>query len=200
MDVKKSLATDGIRNESFNGSLLFEPWAITNKAGKPFRVFPPFWKTCLSTNPGAVLPTPRKLPGPREWPDSLELAALELEPRVDWACGIQSAWKPGRDGAEKRVQAFLAKGLARYHIDRSRMDVEGGSKLSPFPRFGEVSPRQVWHAAHSMRATFITAALANGCSLEDVPRAVDHADPSTAKLHDRRGYNPEKPASFFTNE
>jgi site-specific recombinase XerD len=55
------------------------------------------------------------------------------------------------------------------------------------------------YSAHSMRATFITTALDNGASLEDVQRAAGHADPSTTKLYDRRGYNPEKSASFFAN-
>jgi integrase len=51
------------------------------------------------------------------------------------------------------------------------------------------------YSAHSMRATFITTALDNGASLEDVQSAAGHADPSTTKLYDRRGYNPEKSAS-----
>jgi integrase/recombinase XerD len=41
------------------------------------------------------------------------------------------------------------------------------------------------YSAHSMRA------------IEDVQRDVGHADPSTTKLYDRRGHNPEKSASFF---
>ncbi len=53
------------------------------------------------------------------------------------------------------------------------------------------------YSAHSMRATFITTALHNGASLEDVQRDVGHADPSTTKLYDRRGHNPEKSAAFF---
>jgi integrase/recombinase XerD len=53
------------------------------------------------------------------------------------------------------------------------------------------------YTAHSMRATFITTALDKGASLEDVQRDVGHADPSTTKLYDRRGYNPEKSAAFF---
>lgn len=53
--------------------------------------------------------------------------------------------------------------------------------------------------AHSMRATFITTALQNGASLEGVQRDVGHADPTTTKLYDRRGHNPEKSASFFAN-
>jgi site-specific recombinase XerD len=52
-------------------------------------------------------------------------------------------------------------------------------------------------SAHSMRATFITRALDNGASLEEVQRAAGHADATTTKLYDRRGFSPEKSASFF---
>jgi len=55
------------------------------------------------------------------------------------------------------------------------------------------------YSAHSMRATFITTALDNGSPLEDVQRAAGHADPNTTKLYDRRGYDPERSASFFAN-
>ncbi len=54
-------------------------------------------------------------------------------------------------------------------------------------------------SAHSMRATFITTALENGASLEDVQYAVGHEDPSTTKLYDRRRLNPERSASFYAN-
>jgi len=54
-------------------------------------------------------------------------------------------------------------------------------------------------SAHSMRATFITRTLENGASLEEVQRAAGHADASTTKLYDRRGYNPEKSAAFFAS-
>jgi integrase/recombinase XerD len=53
------------------------------------------------------------------------------------------------------------------------------------------------YSAHSVRATFITTALENGAQLEDVQKAAGHRDPSTTKLYDRRGYNPEKAASFL---
>jgi integrase/recombinase XerD len=53
------------------------------------------------------------------------------------------------------------------------------------------------YSAHSMRATFIRTALENGAQLEDVQKAAGHRDPGTTKLYDRRGYNPEKAASFF---
>jgi site-specific recombinase XerD len=53
------------------------------------------------------------------------------------------------------------------------------------------------HSAHSMRAAFITTALENGAQLKDVQKAAGHRNPGTTKLYDRRGYNPEKAASFF---
>lgn len=52
-------------------------------------------------------------------------------------------------------------------------------------------------SAHSMRATFITRTLDNGASLEEVQLAAGHADPTTTRLYDRRGYSPDKSASFF---
>jgi len=52
-------------------------------------------------------------------------------------------------------------------------------------------------SAHSMRATFITRALENGCSLERVQKDVGHAHPSTTQLYDHRDDDPEKSATFF---
>jgi hypothetical protein len=43
----------------------------------------------------------------------------------------------------------------------------------------------------------IITVLKKGARLTDVQRTARQLDPSTTKLHDRRGYNPEKAASFF---
>jgi integrase/recombinase XerD len=48
-----------------------------------------------------------------------------------------------------------------------------------------------------MRATFITTALLNGASLEEVQRAAGHAKADTTRLYDRRGYEPERSAAFY---
>lgn len=55
------------------------------------------------------------------------------------------------------------------------------------------------YSAHSMHATFITTALRNGARFEDVQDAAGHANLSTTRLYDKRGYYPEKSASFFAN-
>ena len=54
-------------------------------------------------------------------------------------------------------------------------------------------------SAHSMRATFITRALENGCPLERVQKDVGHAHPSTTQMYDHRGDNDEEAATFFAN-
>jgi integrase/recombinase XerD len=64
-------------------------------------------------------------------------------------------------------------------------------------KYSALAGLETGYTAHSMRATFITTALDKGASLEDVQRDVGHADPTTTKLYDRRGYNPEKSAAFF---
>lgn len=64
-------------------------------------------------------------------------------------------------------------------------------------KYASIAGTDAGYSAHSMRATFITTALNNGASLEDVQRDVGHADPSTTKLYDRRGHDPERSASFF---
>jgi site-specific recombinase XerD len=78
---------------------------------------------------------------------------------------------------------------------RRRMDPDAIDRV--VRRFAAALGLDRGYSAHSMRATFITTALENGAQLEDVQKAAGHRDPSTTKLYDRRGYNPEKAASFF---
>jgi deoxyribodipyrimidine photo-lyase len=60
---------------------------------------------------------------------------------------LRENWTPGEISGQQRLREFLEGGVAGYASDRDRPDREGTSRLSPHLRFGEVSPRQVWHAA-----------------------------------------------------
>jgi deoxyribodipyrimidine photo-lyase len=146
--VKEALAAAGLRAESFCAALLHEPWTVENKSGKPFQVFTPFWKNCLAKpGPAEPLPAPGRIPSPEQWPESLPLSALELEPQIDWAAGMRAAWTPGEAGAQERLGRFLRGAAERYGAERDLPGIEGTSRLSPHLHFGEISPRQVWHAA-----------------------------------------------------
>jgi deoxyribodipyrimidine photo-lyase len=145
--VDKSLRAAGVHADSFNGALLHEPWAIQNQSGKPFQVFTPFWKHCLTLpEPTKPLPAPRQIPAPSRWPASLRLEDLQLEPVPDWAGGLRASWQPGTEGAAKQLSRFLKDAFADYANSRNEPALRGTSRLSPHLHFGEISPRQIWHA------------------------------------------------------
>lgn len=149
--IKEALRGDGIEAESFNAALLNEPWTIQNQSGKPFQVFSPFWRHCL-TKPDSAEPlhAPKQIASPARLPNSLALAGLELEPRIKWGEGFREVWQPGEAGAREALKQFLAGAFDNYSEQRNRPDVAGTSRLSPHFHFGEISPRQVWHGLRQM--------------------------------------------------
>ena len=148
--VKTRLKEQGITARSFNGSLLFEPWNIQNQSGRPFRVFTPFWRACLAKPvPLPQKDAPSRLPAPAQWPQSLSVADLNLEPAVDWAAGFREVWQPGESGAARQLDRFLREGIENYPVHRDRPDLIGTSRLSPHLHLGEISPGQVWRAVQS---------------------------------------------------
>ena len=92
-------------------------------------------------------PAPGRLRAPAQWPVSVAISKLGLEPEVDGADGMRQMWQPGERGASKRMEAFLGSAIEIYGTDRDRPDHGGTSRLSPHLHFGEISARQVWHEA-----------------------------------------------------
>lgn len=145
--VAAALEKIDVSSERFPGDLLAAPTAIRNKENRALRVFTPFWKRVQALgDPPKPLPAPNKLAGITGVAgDTVE--NWQLEPtRPDWAGGLRETWKPGEQAAQARLKTFL-DGIKGYATDRDRPDREGTSRLSPHLRFGEISPRQVWHAA-----------------------------------------------------
>ncbi|HEX6550282.1 MAG TPA: deoxyribodipyrimidine photo-lyase [Gammaproteobacteria bacterium] len=156
--LKATLHETGIGVESHAGCLLHEPVQLQTGNGQPFRVFTPFWKVFLrDVVPAAPVVAPRKLPAPQNWPGSVSLQSLRLLPAQDWADGFSGWWTPGEAGALQQLRSFLKRAIGRYQSGRdypSRTDV---SYLSPHLHFGELSPRQIWHAVRGFavgRAVF----------------------------------------------
>jgi len=156
--LKKSLSDSGIAVESCKANLLFEPWEVTTQGGDAFKVFTPFWRACRALPPPAgMLPAPKSIPAPNSWPAGEPLASWGLLPSApDWAGGLRAAWTPGQDGARQRLAHFLDEALGDYREARDLPAVKGTSRLSPYLAFGEISPRQVWHAAMSRGASAAT--------------------------------------------
>lgn len=152
-EVKKALGEDGLEVQSFNAGLLFEPWAVLQKGTqRPFQVFSAFWKAWLShPEPPAPAGTPEVLMPPASWPGSLALDDLHLEPRIDWAAGIRATWKPGEGGAKSELARYMKAAFRHYTPERNFPHRIGTSRLSPHLHFGEISPREVWHALRARR-------------------------------------------------
>lgn len=147
-DVAAAIARQGGAWKSYPGDLLVRPADLRSKDGRGLRVFTPFWKRVL-----ALGAPPRPLAAPARLPPSPALASerledLGLEPHhPDWASGLRAVWRAGEAAAKARLDEFLTSTIAGYAQDRDRLDREATSRLSPHLRFGEISPRQVWHAA-----------------------------------------------------
>jgi len=151
--LEAALEGRGVTVESFGANLLHEPGTLATSSGEPFRVFTPFWRAARSAGePRAPLPAPGRL---RRYalPETLKgltctLANLELEPHApDWAGGLREAWTRGEAAGQAQLTGFVQRKLGGYARDRDRPDKASTSRLSPYLRFGNLSPRQVWHAA-----------------------------------------------------
>lgn len=145
--LKKNLTDQGIVAESFNGSLLFEPWTVRNGSGRAYRVFTPYWQACLTQPLVPVLSdAPQDLRAPESWPRSFHLKELGLEPTQDWASGLRETWQPGEERATQQLNRFRNAALDNYSVGRDKPADIGTSRLSPHIHFGEISVRRVWQA------------------------------------------------------
>eukprot|EP00928_Gymnodinium_smaydae_P001824 TRINITY_DN10654_c1_g1_i5.p1 TRINITY_DN10654_c1_g1~~TRINITY_DN10654_c1_g1_i5.p1 ORF type:complete len:1090 (+),score=105.06 TRINITY_DN10654_c1_g1_i5:81-3350(+) len=69
---------------------------------------------------------------------------------IDWASEMRSFWPVGEKAAMKRFNEFLEQVLAEgtyEQRDRFRADRRWTAVLSPYIRFGELSPRRCYHEA-----------------------------------------------------
>ena len=153
-DIEEKLTSQGVYVEHFNSSLLFEPPTVLKSNGAPYKVFTPFFrKGCL----GCALTPEQPVGAPAlhmldSSPAAQGVDILGLMPDIPWYEEMAECWKPGEDGAHSRLQRFLESGIRGYKEGRNRPDQTYVSRLSPHLHFGEISPRQIWHAALDFQA------------------------------------------------
>lgn len=155
--IKTDLRDRGLGVESFPGFLLHEPWTVQTSTGGPYQVFTPFWNALKSRELGSLEPTPKPLK-PAKSPQAQLTGAgvplgspsdLDLLPRrPDWASGLRATWDASEQGGLRRLETFLDEEITGYDDARDRPARHGTSRLSPYLRFGQLSPRQIWQAAH----------------------------------------------------
>jgi len=159
---------DGIERNVYDDYVLRHPKIVKTNAGSPYKVFTPFYRASTACGePDTPIPVPNDVQPSKADLDSLSIDDLELLPTgPDWSGGLQKTWQPGEPGALEQLDDFEDR-VADYGDNRDIPGVDGTSRLSPHLHFGEVSPRQVWHAVR----------LSRGSSLSD-----DRAEPFLRQL------------------
>jgi len=141
--IKDQLKARGLTVESFAANVLHEPWTIQTGQGKPYSVYSPFWKT-LRTMP---IDAPLRRPAERE---AIKPPVVDDDYRQPhWAGKLGQHWSIGEAAARKSLADFLDDKVVDYPAGRDIPAQDATSRLSPHLRFGEISPRQIWHAAMS---------------------------------------------------
>ncbi|MBO1074263.1 cryptochrome/photolyase family protein [Roseomonas marmotae] len=148
--VAEALGRQG-RALLLHNPLLADPDRLRTGQGKPYSVYTPFARAVMNLGePPPPIPAPDALRGTGRDIQGLALDELGLLPRApnpDWARAFHDLWQPGEAGARARLEAFLEDALGDYPEGRNRPGEDGSSRLSAHLRWGEISPRQVWHAA-----------------------------------------------------
>ncbi len=129
-------------------STLFDLNTIRTGSGGTYGIYTPFARACRARGDIAEpIATPDRIPG-APLPHSDRLADWELLPRhPDWAGGFRKTWHAGEPAAQERLRTFLAEAVHGYKIGRNQPGQPGTSMISAHLHWGELSPRQVWHAA-----------------------------------------------------
>ena len=106
--IKEALKQAGVEAESFNGSLLWEPWEIQKNDGTPYRVFTPFYrKGCMyATAPREPMSKPAKLNKIKD-NEAMTLEVLSLLPHIRWDTQLEPHWQIVEKAAQERLYAFL---------------------------------------------------------------------------------------------
>jgi deoxyribodipyrimidine photo-lyase len=139
----------GGQAKRYRGQTLFHPSQVQTKDKNPYKVFTPFWNSCLKNE---AVPDPLPVPdfqSPEEWPETLSVDDLNLLPTTpDWSTSIAETWHPGETNARIALDKFITHSMAGYDHNRDMPSlVSGTSKLSPHLHFGEISPATIWHQA-----------------------------------------------------
>ena len=162
-DIKTALKAADIEVQSFNGSLLWEPWQVLKKDHTPYKVFTPYYRRgCLSkVPPREPLAMPNSISSLDVSKESLLLEDLDLLPTIKWDSHMQARWNIGEEAAQDRLDAFVTAELEDYREGRNFPSKANVSRLSPYLHFGQISPNTAWH-----RAADAAAMINNEASLD----------------------------------
>jgi len=145
--VKSALREDGIAAQSHAGHVMFEPWTVETKTGGFYRVYSPMWRAVKDREVAVPLRAPSTILAPDMWPVSDGLDDWHMGAAMVRGAEVCLPYqRVGEAAAMDRLHAFTDGAIADYKDARNFPAVEATSSLSENLTYGEVSPRQCWHA------------------------------------------------------
>ena len=139
--IKKALQEQGVDVETFNGHLLNEPWEVQNNSGQYFKVFTPYWRKAFEVYQSKKEKL-EKLKSINVLSHQENLT-FDFLPKKKWYQKFSKYWTPGEKAAQDQLFQYLKSNIDIYKEARDRPDLDQTSKLSPYLRFGEISPRTI---------------------------------------------------------
>jgi deoxyribodipyrimidine photo-lyase len=125
------------------GTVVHHPAALVKADGQPYTLFTPFsrsWKARAIPTPRDLLAAPARL---------APLPYVASEPLPQPSDSRPLYFIPGERCAREALERFVQSGLDRYGLLRNRLDGDFTSALSPYLRFGMLSPREAAAAAQA---------------------------------------------------
>ncbi len=127
-DAGRTLVEEG-------SSFAVPPGTLHTGSGEPYRVFTPFYRAWRDRGWAAPARRPRR---PVPWRAGVPGEGPPAPPAT-----AASLPEPGEAAARRRLDAFLAGPVERYHLERDRPALDATSRLGPYLKWGCLHPRQV---------------------------------------------------------
>lgn len=147
-ELRVELANEGLTAESFKAELLVEPWELSNTDVAPcFETFHAFMRAWMTVPPPPQpFPYPSRLQPIARPVASVDVDSLGFDVPDKVSESMSKIWKPGSKQAKVQLDKFLHEVFPAFGEGRCRRHFDGTSRLSPHIRFGELSPRRMYHA------------------------------------------------------
>jgi len=156
--VAAVLNKTGFLVETFKDLVIHEQGEIRGQQGKPYEVYTPYHKAWEKLPKPAILSLPQKLFKLRA-DDAISSLPIPTAVELDCSAVPQPIAMPGEHNAVARLEAFANAAIWQYSSGRDLLGMDGTALLSPYLRWGMISPRQCyWRAQQALHEAETEAA------------------------------------------
>ena len=135
--LRRAAEAEEIAVRSFPGVTVVPPGELAPAGAGHYRVFTPYWRRWSQARLRPIAETPQRLRAPA----GIDPGRMPGLPELTDAAPSPELPPGGERAALERLVAFRDDGLDAYHRRRDALGEGGTSRLSPYLRFGCISPR-----------------------------------------------------------